>query len=121
VGCATIGVVAKSVWQMTPMSPFIRRLKIGAFPRHVRFVSVYSKADRASPFPCCILETNTAENLHNIEVPGITHREFCFKRRVYEVVKQQLELGYGGDPSAAGSGDDPERPTPKVPRLVSVR
>ena len=94
IGCATVGLVAKSVWQMTPMSPFIRRLKIGAFPRHVRFVSIYSKLDRASPFPCCILEDNQAGNLFNIEVPGVTHREFVYRRAVYELVRQQLEQGY---------------------------
>jgi triacylglycerol esterase/lipase EstA (alpha/beta hydrolase family) len=94
IGCATIGLVAKSVWQMTPMSPFIRRLKIGAFPRNVRFVSIYSKLDRASPFPCCILEDGQAGNLFNIEVPGVTHREFVYRRAVYELVRQQLEQGY---------------------------
>src|ERR1700737_371897 len=93
-GCATIGLLARSVWQMTPMSPFIRRLKIGAFPRNVRFVSIYSKLDRASPFPCCILEDNQAGNLFNIEVPGVTHREFVYRRAVYELVRQQLEQGY---------------------------
>jgi triacylglycerol esterase/lipase EstA (alpha/beta hydrolase family) len=94
IGCATVGLVAKSVWQMTPMSPFIRRLKIGAFPRNVRFVSIYSKLDRASPFPCCILEDNQAGNLFNIEVPGVTHREFVYRRAVYELVRQQLVEGY---------------------------
>jgi triacylglycerol esterase/lipase EstA (alpha/beta hydrolase family) len=94
IGCATVGLVAKSVWQMTPMSPFIRRLKIGAFPRNVRFVSIYSKLDRASPFPCCILEDNQAGNLFNIEVPGVTHREFVYRRAVYELVRQQLVQGY---------------------------
>jgi hypothetical protein len=94
IGCATVGLIAKSVWQMTPMSPFIRRLKIGAFPRSVRFVSIYSKLDRASPFPCCILEDNQAGNLFNIEVPGVTHREFVYRRAVYELVRQQLVQGY---------------------------
>jgi len=94
IGCATVGLVAKSVWQMTPMSPFIRRLKIGAFPRNVRFVSIYSKLDRASPFPCCILEDGQAGNLFNIEVPGVTHQEFVYRRAVYELVRQQLEQGY---------------------------
>jgi triacylglycerol lipase len=94
-GCATLGVVAKSVWQMTPMSPFIRRLKIGAFPRSVRFTSVYSKADRASPFPCCILEDKGASNLFNIEVDGVTHRDFLLKRKVYEVIRRELALGLG--------------------------
>jgi triacylglycerol lipase len=101
-GCAAIGLVAKSVWQMTPMSPFIRRLKIGAFPRQVRFVSIYSKLDRASPFPCCILEDNRQENLLNIEVPGVTHREFIYKRAVYEIVRRQLALGYADQSDQSG-------------------
>jgi len=97
-GCATVGVLAKSVWQMTPMSPFIRRLKIGAFPRGVRFVSIYSKADRFSPFPCCILEDGGTENLVNIEVAGVAHREFVYKRSVYELVRRELAIGYGQMP-----------------------
>src|SRR6266849_1060865 len=97
-GCATVGVLAKSVWQMTPMSPFIRRLKIGAFPRGVRFVSIYSKADRFSPFPCCILEDGGTDNLLNIEVAGVAHREFVYKRSVYELVRRELAIGYGQMP-----------------------
>jgi triacylglycerol lipase len=94
-GCATIGLMAKDVWQMTPMSPFIRRLKIGAFPRHVRFTSIYSKADRVSPFPSCILEDQGTENLTNVELPAVTHREFLMRRPVYEVIRRELALGYG--------------------------
>jgi triacylglycerol lipase len=94
-GIATMGLVARSVWQMTPMSPFIRRLKIGAFPRHVRLVSIYSKQDRASPFPSCILEDDGNGNIHNVEVPGVTHREFVWKRPVYEVIRRELAKSYG--------------------------
>jgi triacylglycerol esterase/lipase EstA (alpha/beta hydrolase family) len=94
-GCATLGAVAKSVWQMTPMSPFIRRLKMGPFPRTVRFVSIYSKDDGASPFPCAMLETEGYANLSNVEVPGVGHREFLYKRSVYEVIRRELAKGYG--------------------------
>lgn len=93
-GCATMGLFAKSVWQMTPMSPFIRRLKIGAFPKAVRLVSIYSKEDRATPFPCALLEQD-APNVLNIEVPDIGHREFLTKRAVFQVIREQLALGYG--------------------------
>jgi triacylglycerol lipase len=93
-GVATMGLVARDVWQMTPMSPFIRRLKMGAFPRHVRFTSIYSKLDRVSPFPSCILEAQQ-ENLHNVEVHGVTHREYLWKRQVYAVIRRELALGYG--------------------------
>ena len=100
-GIVTAGTFSKSVWQMTPMSPFIRRLKMGAFPRSVRFVSMYSKADRMSPFPCCILEDNTgAGNLFNIELSNVTHREFVVKRSVYDLIRRELAAGYG-DPVPA--------------------
>lgn len=94
-GVLTAGAFSKSVWQMTPMSPFIRRLKIGAFPRGVRFVSMYSKQDKASPFPCCILEDDGTKNLFNIEMQGITHRDFLLKRSAYEVIRRELAIGYG--------------------------
>jgi triacylglycerol esterase/lipase EstA (alpha/beta hydrolase family) len=99
-GVAGLGLVAPSVWQMLPMSPFIRRLKMGRFPDEVRFVSIYSKADQASPFPCCILEANQP-NLFNVEVPGVSHQEFLSKRSVYDVVKRELALGLGEQPGAA--------------------
>jgi pimeloyl-ACP methyl ester carboxylesterase len=104
-GCATVGLLAKSVWQMTPMSPFIRRLKIGAFPRHVRLVSIYSKDDRVSPFPCCLLEDDGTGNLFNVEIPGLTHREYIYKRAAYQVIRRELALAYG---DAAG----PSEPAP---------
>jgi len=93
-GVATMGLIAKSVWQMTPMSPFIRRLKMGPFPPNVRFVSIYSKDDRTSPFPCCIIEHKGQPNLFNVEVSQVTHRELLLRRGVYEIVRRELELGY---------------------------
>jgi triacylglycerol lipase len=112
-GVLTMGFVAKSVWQMTPMSPFIRSLKIGAFPRTTRFVSIYSKADRASPFPCAILETRHLPNLFNVEVPDVGHSDFLLKRQVYEIVRRELALGLTDPPAI-----DPSSAT-RGPRLVS--
>ena len=98
-GIVSHGLISRSIWQMTPMSPFIRRLKIGAFPRDVRFTSIFSKADKVNPFPACILEDNGTDNLRNIEVTDVSHREFVTRRTVYQVVKQQLSIGHG-DPVA---------------------
>lgn len=94
-GIVTHGLLSRSIWQMTPMSPFIRRLKMGAFPRSTRFVSIYSKSDRVNPFPACILEDNGHHNLMNIEVADITHREFVTRRVVYQVIRRELALGHG--------------------------
>jgi hypothetical protein len=82
-------------WQMTPMSRFIRRLKMGAFPQHVRFVSIFSKEDRVNPFPSCILETNGHANLVNIEVHGIPHGQYLLNRGVYQVIHRELAAGFG--------------------------
>lgn len=109
-GVLTTGLVARSVWQMTPMSPFIRRLKMGAFPRDVRFVSIFSKADRVSPFPCCILEDDGTGNLFNTEIADVSHREFLWKRSVYWAIHRELAQGYGE-----------ALPAPKRRRLSPVR
>lgn len=111
-GVVALGLISKSVWQMTPMSPFIRRLKLGAFPASVRFVSIYSKTDQASPFPTCILEANQP-NLLNVEVPGIDHHEFLVRRSVYDVVRRELALGYGEQLDESSPGQ------PTRPHLVS--
>jgi triacylglycerol esterase/lipase EstA (alpha/beta hydrolase family) len=92
-GVAFMGAFAPSVWQMTPMSPFIRRLKIGSFPDGVRFSSIYSKQDRLCPFPSAILETEGHPNLSNVEVKECTHREFLTRKKIYDVIKRELEAG----------------------------
>jgi triacylglycerol esterase/lipase EstA (alpha/beta hydrolase family) len=95
-GIVSHGLVSRSIWQMTPMSPFIRRLKSGAFPRQTSLVSMYSKADGVNPFPSCILENEfDAPNLRNIEVADTVHREFVTSRSVYQIVRRELFTGYG--------------------------
>ncbi len=44
-GIVTHGLLSKSVWQMTPMSPFIRRLKMGAFCRVQHAVRLHLSED----------------------------------------------------------------------------
>lgn len=95
-GIAAYGLVSRSIWQLTPMSPFIRRLKMGAFPRSVQLTSIFSKADKVNPFPSCILENpHDAPNLRNIEVADVAHREFVTSRTVYHLVRRELFTGLG--------------------------
>ena len=94
VGAALTGVFAPSIWQLMPMSGFIRRLKEGPFPAHVRFASIFSKADKVVPFPGGIIEQRDNPNLVNIEVPGVTHHEFLTRKNVDEQIRAQLELAY---------------------------
>jgi triacylglycerol esterase/lipase EstA (alpha/beta hydrolase family) len=95
-GIAAYGLISRSIWQLTPMSPFIRRLKMGAFPRDVRFTSIFSKADGVNPFPACLLENPDASpNLLNVEVGEVLHREFVTSRTIYHLVRRELFTGYG--------------------------
>lgn len=94
-GAALTGLFAPSIWQLMPMSPFIRRLKEGEFPPHVQFASIYSKSDRIVPFPVGMIEAYDRPNLVNIEVPAIAHHEFLTRKRVYDAIRRQLEIAYG--------------------------
>lgn len=92
-GILALGAFSRAIWQLAPMSPFIRRLKQGAFPPSVRFTSIYSKTDRICPYPSCLLEI-TASNIKNILVEGeISHRDLLTRKAIYEVVRQELEDG----------------------------
>jgi triacylglycerol lipase len=111
-GIAAYGLISRSIWQLTPMSPFLRRLKSGAFPRSVRLTSVFSKGDRVNPFPSCLVENPGDEpHLKNVEVEGVVHRDFVTNRTVYQVIRRELFTGYG---LAV-----PDEPRPK--RLIPLR
>jgi pimeloyl-ACP methyl ester carboxylesterase len=88
---APIGFFARSVWQMLPMSPFIRRLQRGPWPEGVRLTSVWSREDGLAPFPSCLLDTQGLSHLRNVEVGG-SHRELLFKKPVYEALLRELRL-----------------------------
>jgi triacylglycerol esterase/lipase EstA (alpha/beta hydrolase family) len=95
-GVAAMGLISRSIWQLTPRSPFIHQLKEGAFPGGVRLVSVYSQADRVNPYPSCFVDNPTLEpHVVNVEVPGVLHREFVTSRSVYQVVRRELFTTYG--------------------------
>ncbi len=80
-----IGLLARSVLQMTPRSPFIRRLQRGAWPAGVRLTSIWSRSDLLAPFPTALLDTQGAAHVRNVEV-ACKHGEFLFKKHVYEAV-----------------------------------
>ena len=93
-GALMTGLVAPSIWQLMPMSPFIRRLKSGDFPDRVRLVSVYSKEDGVVPFPSGMVEPGARADIVNIEIAGVSHRAFLTRKAVYDAVQAQLRLVY---------------------------
>jgi triacylglycerol lipase len=94
-GCATLGWFSRSMWQLTPVSPFLKQLRMGAFPRDVRLVSLYSRDDGVTRWPSAVLDVQEQPNVFNVEVPGTSHGELLTKRAVYEVIRRELALGYG--------------------------
>lgn len=102
-GIAAYGYISRSIWQLTPRSPFIRQLKAGPFPEGVRLTSVYSRADRVNSAASCEIE-QPGPNAFNVELDGIVHRDFLTSRAAYQVVRKELFTGYS-------------LPVPEEPRL----
>ncbi len=92
-GVLALGAFSRAIWQLVPMSPFIRKLKEGPFPPESRLVSIYTKVDRICPYPSCLLEI-TGPNIKNVLVDAnINHRDLLTKKAIYEVVRGELEDG----------------------------
>lgn len=86
-----LGLFSKSLWQMYPMSPFIRRLQRGAWPKNVRFVSIYSKEDRVCFYKSSILDIpNGDHHMKNILLQGMSHSDYLIRRTAYTVIKKEL-------------------------------
>lgn len=83
-----MGLVCKSIRQMTPVSGFIKKLKSKPFPKNVRVWTIYSKDDTICPFPCAVLEE--AKNVKNVEVYGASHSELLIKKNVAHAIKHAL-------------------------------
>jgi triacylglycerol lipase len=93
-GCATVGWLAPSVWQMTPRSAFLRRLNLGPWPAGVRLVSLYSREDGCTPFPSGVLDVRRPGDFANVEQVGLRHRDFLVARSAYGVIRRELASAY---------------------------
>jgi triacylglycerol lipase len=97
-----LGVFARSLWQMTPRSRFIRRLERGAWPPGVRFASLFSKRDGVARFPSTLIETHGLPYLRNVEVDAPGHRDLLTKKRAYDVLLAELRAGEAAAPVRIG-------------------
>ena len=80
-GIFLLGVLSRSIWQLTPLSPFIRELKKGPWPKDVKLVSIYSS---------CVLDEIPGEPVKNVEVENVSHAELLFSRAVYNAIQREL-------------------------------
>ena len=95
-----LGLLAPSLWQMTPRSPLIRRLQRGPWPANVHFASIYSRGDRVTPYPAALIEPCGLPYLRNVEVEAEGHREFLYKKRIYDAILAEIRAGEAGTPPA---------------------
>jgi pimeloyl-ACP methyl ester carboxylesterase len=89
-----LGLLARSLWQITPVSPFLKRLQQGEWPAGVRLVSIYSRRDLLTPYPAARLDPGGVQRVRNREV-ACKHREFLFRRRVYQAILEEIREGEG--------------------------
>ena len=91
----------RSLVQMIPGSPFLARLEDGPWPAQVRLVSLWSRGDRASPHPACVVDTHGLPHLANVEVAG-DHHAFLVRKRIYEVLLRELRVAEAEAPVVRG-------------------
>jgi hypothetical protein len=97
-----LGVLGRSVWQMVPGMPFLRRLAEGPWPGTVRLASVWSRTDAVVPFPAAVVETHGLSHLANVEVEA-RHGQLLTAKRVYEAVRRELRAAEEGAPVRRGA------------------
>jgi pimeloyl-ACP methyl ester carboxylesterase len=96
-----VALLARSLVQMIPGSPLLARLQDGPWPAQVRLVSIWSREDRVSPFPACLVDTHGLPHLANVEVAG-GHRAFLVRKRIYEALLRELRAAEAEAPVVRG-------------------
>ncbi|MCE9625958.1 MAG: alpha/beta fold hydrolase [Deltaproteobacteria bacterium] len=91
-----LALLTESIRQMTPMSPFIRRMNRTPWPEGVKVLSIFSKEDTVCPYPSAVLKTEN-DQVRNLEIVDVGHVEFLMKKRVYWLIRKELL----GDKAAA--------------------
>lgn len=97
-----LGLVAPALFQMSPRSGFLRNLARGAWPPGVRLTSIWSRQDLLAPYPSGVVDTFGLPYVRNVEVETEGHRDFLFRRRVYDVLAGELREGLEPAPVRLG-------------------
>jgi triacylglycerol lipase len=93
--------LTRSLLQMAPGSGFLARLHDGPWPAQVRLASLWSRADRAAPYPTCVVETHGLPHLANVEVTA-DHSGLLLRKKVYEAVVRELRAAEEQAPRVVG-------------------
>ena len=91
---------ARCLFQMLPISPFIRHLNRAGFPDHLRMVSIFSRDD--------VLRSQVrfkgSENVEEIELRGLAHGDFLHRKQVYEILVDRLRREHGAQLGRRAAG-----------------
>ena len=93
--------VARSILQMIPGSPFLKRLGDGPWPASVRLASVWSRSDPWARHPSAVLDTQGLPHLVNAEV-RCDHFDLLTSKRVYGVLLAELRAAEDQAPRVLG-------------------
>ena len=96
-----LAVVARSILQMIPGSPFLARLRQGAWPAQVRLGSIWSRTDDWATYPSAVVDTKGLPHLANVEVRA-SHAALLTSERVYRAVVAELRLAERRAPVVRG-------------------
>ena len=94
-GAPTMGLLSKSIWQLTPLSPFLRQMAKTPVPHGMKLVSISGALDLIAPAVMCRLRAEEADPglLKNHVVAGIGHNSLLMSRRVFALIVQELSGG----------------------------
>lgn len=88
---------ARCLFQMLPLSPFIKTLNHCPYPKGFRMVSIYSKDDLFCPEKATQLppELHKEMEIQAVRLTRLSHSDFLMSKKSYTVVKRFLfsELG----------------------------
>ncbi len=96
-----VALLARSLVQMIPGSPFLGRLHAGPWPAQVRLTSIWSREDRVSRYPTCVVDTHGLPQLANVEVDA-DHRGLLTRKKVYERILEELRAAEAQAPVVRG-------------------
>ncbi|MEW5852845.1 MAG: alpha/beta fold hydrolase [Myxococcota bacterium] len=91
-GIFAIGAFSKTVWDLVPLSTFLRQMRKRKLPPHVRMVSVAGSLDTIAPAFLCRVPTDAGAPgmVHNYVINGVGHSSLLVSRRVFAIIQSEL-------------------------------
>lgn len=92
--CCHLILKARCLLQMTPVSPFIRKLNAATLPVDFRFVSIYSDEDFLCPIKATRLPQGLGQQttIENVRVQGLSHGDFLLSKKSYQLMLRYLGI-----------------------------